>query len=109
MAEGVVIDLKTPQKLSFLKLVTSTPGMAVQVYAANGHTVPGSITDKGWVTLSRQLTVHKRHARIGLRNRKSAYRFVVLWISSAPESAIGTPSAPGHVTVNEIELLPASP
>ncbi len=109
MAEGVVIDLKTPQKLSFLKLVTTTPGMAVQVYGANGQTVPGSITAKAWVTLSHQLTVHKRHARIGLRNRKQAYRYVVLWISRAPESAVGTAQAPGHVTVNEIELLPAAP
>ncbi len=108
MAEGVVIDLKTPQKLSILKLLTTTPGMAVQIYGANGHTVPGSITDKAWVTLSRQLTVHKRHARIGLRNRKKAYRFVVAWISRAPEADVGTAEAPGHVTVNEIELLPAT-
>ncbi len=108
MAEGVVIDLKTPQKLSLLKLVTTTPGMTIQIYGANGHTVPGSITDKAWVTLSRQLVVHKRHARIGLRNQKKAYRFVTVWISQAPESAVGTPEAPGHVTVNEIELLPAA-
>jgi hypothetical protein len=31
-----------------------------------------------------------------------------VWISQAPESAVGTPEAPGHVTVNEIELLPAA-
>jgi hypothetical protein len=107
MAEGLLIDLKTAQKLSFLKLVTTTPGMVVQIYGANGHTVPGSITDKAWVSLSRSLTIHRRHAKIGLRNKKLAYRFVTLWISRAPTSAVGTPEAPGHVTVNEIELFPA--
>jgi hypothetical protein len=108
MAEGVLIDLKTPQKLSAIKLVTTTPGMFVQVYGANGHTVPGSITDKAWVPLSHSLTIKKRHARIGLRNKKKSYRFVTLWISRAPASAVGTPEAPGRVTVNELELLPAS-
>jgi hypothetical protein len=107
LAEGVVIDLKTAQKLSVLKLVTTTPGMAIQIYGANGATVPGSITDKAWVALSHQFTVKKRHAKVNLRNRKKAYRFVTVWISQAPESAVGTPEAPGHVTINEIELLPA--
>ena len=30
-----------------------------------------------------------------------------LWISRAPASAVGTPQAPGHVSVAELELLPA--
>jgi len=107
MAEGLLIDLKTAQKLSAVKLLTSAPGMVVQIYGANGHTVPGSITDKAWAPLSRSLTIHKRHARIGLRNQKRAYRFVTLWISRAPASAVGTVEAPGHVTVGEIELFPA--
>lgn len=107
LAEGVLIDLKTAQKLSAVKLVTTTPGMIVQVYGANGHTVPGSITDKAWVPLSHSLTVKKHHARIGLRNKKKSYRFVTLWISRAPASSVGTPEAPGRVTVNELELLPA--
>ena len=32
----------------------------------------------------------------------------VLWISKAPASAVGTPTAPGHVKIGEIELFPAS-
>jgi hypothetical protein len=108
LAEGVLIDLKTPQKLSAVKLVTTTPGIFVQVYGANGHTVPSSITDKAWVPLSHSLTIKKRHARIGLRNKKKAFRFVTLWISRAPASAVGTPEAPGRVTVNELELIPVS-
>lgn len=107
LAEGVLIDLKTAQKLSAVKLITTTPGMVVQIYGANGHTVPSSITDKAWVPLSHSLAVKKAHSRIGLKNKKKAYRFVTLWISRAPASAVGTPEAPGRVTVNELELLPA--
>lgn len=108
LAEGVMIDLKSLKKLSAVKLVTTTPGMTVQVYGSAAKTVPASITDPAWSSLSRSIVVKKRHARIGLRNRKQSYRFVTLWISKAPESSIGTPTAPGRVTVNELELLPAS-
>lgn len=31
---------------------------------------------------------------------------MTLWISKAPESAVGTATAPGHVDVNEVELFP---
>jgi hypothetical protein len=108
LAEGVLIDLKSLKKLSAVKLVTTTPGMTVQVYGSAAKTVPPSITDPEWSSLSRSIVVKKRHARIGLRNRKKSYRFVTLWISKAPESSIGTPTAPGRITVNELELLPAS-
>jgi hypothetical protein len=108
LAEGVLIDLKSLKKLSAVKLVTTTPGMTVQVYGSAAKTVPPSITDPAWSSLSRSIVVKKRHARIGLRNRKKPYRFVTLWISKAPASSIGTATAPGRVTVNELELLPAS-
>jgi hypothetical protein len=108
LAEGVLIDLKSDKRLSAVKLVTTTPGMTVQVYGSAAKTVPASITDPAWVPLSRSLIVKKRHARIGLRNRKKSYRFVTLWISKAPASSVGTATAPGRVTVNELELLPAS-
>jgi hypothetical protein len=108
LAEGVLIDMKSLKKLSALKLVTTTPGMTVQVYGSAAKTVPPSITDPAWSSLSRSIVVKKRHARIGLRNRKKSYRFVTLWISKAPESSTGTPTAPGRITVNELELLPAS-
>jgi hypothetical protein len=106
LAEGVLIDLKATKKLASVKLSTTTPGMTVQVYGANGKEVPKSITDPAWATLSRSVTVHKRHARIGLRNQKKSYEFIVLWISKAPASATGTPEAPGRISVNELELFP---
>ena len=107
MAEGVVIDLKTARKLSALVLVTSTPGMTVQVYGANGKALPGSITDSAWVGLTPGVQEKSKHARLKLHKPGKAFRFVTLWISKAPGSSVGTSQAPGHVSVNELELFPA--
>jgi hypothetical protein len=107
MAEGVAIDLKSPRRVSALTLVTSTPGMTVQAYGANGSALPTSITDPAWVKLSPYFVEKKKHVRIKLRHAARAFRFVVLWISGAPPASVGTPQAPGHVSVNELELFPA--
>jgi hypothetical protein len=108
MAEGVLFDLKSPQKLSAVALITTTPGLTVQVYGANGTAVPGSITDHAWVPLSHSTVVTKRHLRLTLLQPKRAFRFVTLWISRAPASSVGTPQAPGRISVNELELFPAA-
>jgi hypothetical protein len=105
MAEGLAIDLKSARKVSAVALVTTTPGMTVQVYATNGHTLPTSITDPAWVKLSPSLPVKSRHMRIKLKSAKPS-RFMALWISKAPASSVGTPQAPGRVSVNELELFP---
>lgn len=107
MAEGLAIDLKTAQKIGSVKLITSTPGMTVQMYGANGTTLPASITDPAWVALSPSLDAKKRTTKIALRDATKAFRFLALWISQAPQSSVGTPSAPGHVSVNELELFAA--
>jgi hypothetical protein len=107
MAAGLLVDLKTPQRLSSLALITSTPGMTVQVFAANGTTAPASITDPGWAKLSPSQIDKKRHVVIKLRESTKAFRFVTLWISRVPAASIGTPEAPGRVSVNEVELFPA--
>jgi hypothetical protein len=107
MAEGLAIDLKTSRRVSALTLLTTTPGMTVQVYGANGSALPSSITDPAWVQLSPYFIEKKKHVRIKLRHSAKAFRFVVLWISGAPAASVGTPQAPGHVSVNELELFPA--
>jgi hypothetical protein len=107
MAEGLVIDLKTARRLAVVGMVTSTPGMSVQVYGANGHTLPASITDPAWVQLSSYLVENKRSKHIKLRDSTKAFRYVTLWISKAPAASAGTAQAPGHVAVNEFELFPA--
>ncbi len=107
MAVGLLIDMKTKQRLSAAAVITSTPGMTVQMYGANGHTAPPSITDPAWVALSHSITVKKKHAHIKLHwPAGKTFTFIALWISSAPASS--TPQAPGRVTVNELELFPAS-
>jgi hypothetical protein len=106
LAEGVLISLKSKQMLSLVKLVTSTPGMTVQVLGANGQTPPSSITDPAWTTLSAVRLVKKQHIEIKLRHSKKAFTFITLWISKAPAGS--TSENPGHVSVNELELFPAS-
>jgi hypothetical protein len=105
MAEGLVIDLKSAHKLSAVALITATPGMMVQLYGTNAHTLPPSILDPAWVKLSTAQVVKARHARIKIRSTK-AVRFLTLWISRAPAASVGTAQAPGHVSVNELELFP---
>jgi hypothetical protein len=105
MAEGLAIDLKSARKIAAVALVTSTPGMTVQVYGTAAQTLPASITDPAWAKLSPSLPVKSKHMRIKLKSAKSV-RFVTLWISKAPASSVGTPQAPGRVSVNELELFP---
>jgi hypothetical protein len=107
MAEGVLIDLKTARKLSALGLTTSSPGMMIQVYGANGATPPTSITAPAWVKLSPNVVEKSKHVRLKLHAPNKAFRFVTLWISRAPAASVGTPQAPGHVSVNELELFAA--
>ena len=110
MAEGLAIDLKNTQRVSAIEVVTSTPGMSIQIYGASSQTVPTSITDPAWVQLSPYLTVKKRHERIKLKDSTKAFRFITLWISKAPAAQVGTAPdqvPPTHVSVNELELFPA--
>jgi outer membrane biosynthesis protein TonB len=108
MAEGLLIDLKSPQRLSTAVVVTSTLGMTIQVYGANASAPPTSITDPAWVTLSASTVDKKKDLRIALRHSTKAFRFVTLWISRAAAASIGTEQAPGHVSVNELELFPVA-
>lgn len=108
MAVGLLIDLKSKQKVSVAQLVTSTPGMTVQVYGTSGQTAPTSITAPAWIALTGPKVAKKKHLRLSLRDSKEAFTYITLWISKAPQSALGTAQAPGHVDVNELELFPTS-
>jgi len=107
MAVGLLIDLQAPQRLSELELISSTPGMTVQVLGANGSAAPTTITDPAWVKLTKPLVAKNRHDAIKLGDSTTGFRFVTLWISQAPAASAGTPQTPGRVSVNEIELFPA--
>jgi hypothetical protein len=108
MAEGLLINLKSLKKLSALELVSTSKGMVVQVYGTTEKQAPASITDPGWVALSAPLALKKTNTRFKLRKPKQGFRLVTVWISKAPASAVGTPTAPGHVKVGEVELFPAA-
>jgi hypothetical protein len=106
MAAGLLIDLKSPQKLSALGLTTATPGMTVQVFATSAAAAPASITDPAWVHLTKPLIAKQRKMRLALSDPAHPFRFVTLWISKAP--AAGSAQARGRVRVNEIELFAAA-
>jgi len=108
MAEGVLIDLKSLKKLVALALTSTSKGMVVQVYGTTEKQAPTSITDPGWTPLSAPLALKKTTTRFKLRKPKQGFRYALVWISKAPASAVGTPTAPGHVVVGEVELFPTS-
>jgi hypothetical protein len=105
MAQGLLIDLKDKQKVAVLELISSTPGMTVQVYGAKGRPAPTSITAPAWIPLTRPTVAKKKHLRLALRDSSKQFTFITLWISKAPQSSVGTPEAPGQVAVNEVELF----
>ncbi len=106
MADGLLMDLKSPQQLASLQLVVGTPGMSLQLFGANGAAAPATIADPGWVKLTTSKVVKHKRAHIKLATHGQKFRFVLLWISKAPAAAVGTPQKPGHVAVDEIELFP---
>jgi len=100
---GLVLDLRAPQKLGAVELLTTTPGMAIQIFGANGDAPPGAITDAGWVKLTGSLVVKKNTEHLALKESTHAFTYVLVWISRAKS---GSP-APSRVTLNEVELFPA--
>ncbi len=108
MTAGLLIDLKDTQRLSAMEVITPTPGMTVQVFGSSAATAPTTITDPGWTALTKSEVLKTRHVRVKLSDTTTGFRFVTLWISKAPASAVGTPQAPGRVSVNEVELFAAA-
>jgi hypothetical protein len=106
MEVGLAIDLKSPERVHSAELVTTSPGMTIQLYGSAASTLPSAITDPTWVRLTHAMVVHKRHVRIKLLESQHAFRFIVLWISRAPANASGTTQSPPRLSVNELELFP---
>jgi hypothetical protein len=106
MAEGLLIDLRSSTKLGSAEVRTSTHGMTIQVYGANGAKAPAVITDPGWAPLSSTRVLKKTVTHLKLRTEGQAFRWLVVWIVKAPAAAKGTPQAPGQVALNEVALYP---
>jgi hypothetical protein len=116
LGAGLEIDLKAPQRISSAELITASLGITVQVFGANPSTpengseptAPTSISDPAWVKLSKTVVVKKHHVHIKFLHPGLPYRFIVLWIRFVPASDVGTAESPGRVSINELELFPAS-
>jgi len=103
---GVVLDLRSAQKLASATIKTKTPGITIEMYGANGHNLPPSIADSTWKKLHGARLLKKKKATIKLKTKGAAYRFVLLWIVKAPASS--TSADPGKVAIRELELFPPS-
>jgi hypothetical protein len=112
MAAGLALDFKTATQLGSLEVITSTPGMTVEVFGANGSTLPATITDPAWTRLSPPHLVKKKNGIVKLHTPSGAqagakgFRFLVLWLTRAPAASVGTPEAPGHVSIGEVVPYP---
>lgn len=104
MAEGLVLDLKSPQKLGSVAVKTTTTGITVEIYGSNGHTLPASISDPKWKRLVGLKVLKKKSTTLTLKTNGKGYRFIVLWLAKAPASS--TAANPGSVSVDEFELFP---
>jgi hypothetical protein len=106
MAAGLALDLKIPTRVGSLEVITTTPGMTVEVFGSNASKLPETITDPGWTKLAPTHLVKKRKGLVKLGANPKAYRFLVLWLIKAPASSVGTPTAPGHVSISEVVPYP---
>jgi hypothetical protein len=101
---GIVLDLRTAQKLAKATIKTKTPGITIEMYGANGHNLPALITDQTWKKLHGPRLLKKKKVTLKLKTKGAAYRFVLLWIAKAPASS--TSADPGKVAIRELELFP---
>ncbi|MGH2911904.1 MAG: hypothetical protein ACRDJ3_05455 [Solirubrobacteraceae bacterium] len=104
MAEGLLLDLKSPQKLGSATVKTGTTGVTVEIYGANGNTIAGSITDTGWKRLVGLKVLKKKSTPLALKTEGKGYRYIVLWLAKAPAGSTST--NPGTVAIGEFELFP---
>jgi hypothetical protein len=104
MAEGLLLDLKSPQKLGSAVVQTSTTGATVEIYGANGAMLPASITDSAWKRLVGLKTLKQKSTTFKLKTNGKSFRYVVLWLVKAPPGS--TAAKPGQVAIDEFELFP---
>ncbi len=97
MAVGLLIDLKSPLRLKSVRLVTTTPGMNIELYGANGSAPPATITTPGWHHLAkpRNVTAHQIFAI----RKTTKYRWILLWLTNT-----GSTSATASAAFDEVTL-----
>jgi hypothetical protein len=93
---GVVLDLGKSKGVRALQLVTTTPGMTVEVYGARGAQPPVSVQDPKWDHVATQLDVAK-DGRIRLGDGSDKYRWVLVWPTEGP------PDGSTQVAISELK------
>ncbi len=108
MAEGLLIDMREPNRLGSVELRTPTKGLQLQLYGAKGAKAPTTITEPGWTLLSGSHTLKKTVTHLKLRTEGHTFRWLLIWLVKAPAAARGTATAPGRVALSEVALYPPS-
>ena len=76
---GLLIDLRSPQKLALVNVVTDTPDATFVVLGATGAQAPATITAPGWTELTAPHAI-KHTLTFALATKGHHYRWLVLWI-----------------------------
>lgn len=93
---GLLLNLKSQLRIAKVTLITSTPGMSVQIYGTTQRKPPSSLNSAAWLKLSRVHVVAQRKSSVGLQ-RTPKIRQLLVWIVKAPQGA-------ESVAVGEAEL-----
>jgi len=94
---GLVVDLGSATAARRIDVVTTTPGMTIEVYGTTSSTTPVSIQDPGWTHITTQLDVAKSdHVTVG--DGTKSWRKLLLWVTEGPTA--GGP----QVALNELKV-----
>ncbi|MBA3328357.1 MAG: hypothetical protein H0T43_08650 [Solirubrobacterales bacterium] len=84
---GLVVDLGAAYSLDSLKIRTPTPGYDIELYGAEGKSVPDDILDKRWEHLTDPKNVADGRV-VDLKGRSDKkLRLVVLWFTQPKDAA----------------------
>lgn len=83
LGAGVLLDLKSRERVSALKLVTATRRMTVEILGSSASTAPTTPSDPGWSTLAGSRTV-RANQRIKLQHAASRVRYVLVFVTKVP-------------------------
>lgn len=83
LGAGVLLDLKSRERVSALKLVTATRRMTVEILGSSASTAPTTPSDPGWSTLAGSRTV-RASQRIKLQHAASRVRYVLVFVTKVP-------------------------
>lgn len=95
---GLYVDLGAKERLRRLIIETPTPGMNVEIYAANSGP-PATITDPGWDHLTDRKEIGEETS---IKLPQRAYRYLLVWITGAPTDG----SRPAIAELSILSLQP---